>query len=134
MFPERLKELRKQRRLTQKEVGEKVGVSQTAVGFWEKGIKEPGVQTLYRIADLFGVSLDYLTGRSSERYYRKEWIGKDGKTYAAISIDNKNDPTPEEREAVEHAMANDAGEKSKLDDFPDYIRRMIQEELDKRSR
>lgn len=60
---DRLKELRKEKGMTQKEVAEKINISQSAYAFYETAKKEPKIETLKKIADLFKVSLDYLTGR-----------------------------------------------------------------------
>ena len=53
-------ELRKAFPLTQAELAEKLNYSDKAVSKWERGESAPDVITLKRIADLFGVSVDYL--------------------------------------------------------------------------
>lgn len=60
MFGENIKELRKERGMSQKELAEKVGVSQGAVFFWEKEINEPTAGYLIKLSKLFGVSVDEL--------------------------------------------------------------------------
>lgn len=55
-----LQTLRKQRKLTQAEVGESVHFSDKAVSRWEKGDSLPDVETLQKLAELFGVSAAYL--------------------------------------------------------------------------
>ena len=62
MFAERLKELRSARSLMQKDISRIFNVSMGAVGNWESGKRIPDVETLVRIADYFGVSVDYLIG------------------------------------------------------------------------
>ena len=62
-FGERLKELRKDKNLSQKELGIKFGFSQTGVAKWEKGIREPSLDDLIMVADFFMVTTDYLLGR-----------------------------------------------------------------------
>ena len=62
MFAERLKELRSARSLMQKDISRIFNVSMGAVGNWESGKRIPDVETLIRIADYFGVSVDYLIG------------------------------------------------------------------------
>lgn len=57
-----LSDLRKQNKLTQLEVAEKLNYSDKAVSKWEKGESLPGIEVLYRLSRLYGVSLDYLTG------------------------------------------------------------------------
>lgn len=74
MLKKNIKELRTENGLTQKELAEKIGVSQGAVYFWEKGINEPTAGYLINMAALFGVSVDELlsytvsgSGQMSER-------------------------------------------------------------------
>ena len=59
----RLKELRKQQKLTQQEVAEKLFISQHGYSNYEIEKTEPNIETLCKLADLFNVSLDYLVGR-----------------------------------------------------------------------
>ena len=62
-FHEKLKVLRKKQGLTQTELGEKVGVKQSAYGKWENEKTEPSLEKLIVLADFFEVSLDWLVGR-----------------------------------------------------------------------
>lgn len=59
----RLRELREEASLTQKQFAEKINNMQRNVSNWEKGINQPDLQTLITIADYFQVSLDELCGR-----------------------------------------------------------------------
>ena len=59
-FAQRLRELRKQKDLSQTELGERVGVHYTHIGRYERGVSRPGADTLKRLADALGVSGDYL--------------------------------------------------------------------------
>ena len=63
-FPERLKELRISKSLTQKEIADSVGIAPVAYQRYEYGTREPAYQKLIALADYFDVSLDYLTGRT----------------------------------------------------------------------
>ena len=65
-FPERLKELRVSRNLTQKEIADSVGMAPVAYQRYEYGTREPAYQKLIALADYFDVSLDYLVGRSDD--------------------------------------------------------------------
>ena len=62
MLPERLKSLRKEANLTQKEVAEKLGFDQKSYSFWENGKRNP--KNVQQIADFFNVSTDYLLGNT----------------------------------------------------------------------
>lgn len=63
-FAERLKELRKKKGLTQKELAEKLGVVQGSYGNWEKGKREPNIDKLIELAWELDSSLDYMLGQS----------------------------------------------------------------------
>ena len=64
-FSDRLRELRKDRDLTQQALADRLEISKSSVNMYERGEREPGIQTLEAIADLFGVDMDYLIGKSS---------------------------------------------------------------------
>lgn len=61
-FSERLKDLRKQARLTQVDVAERLGISQPAYASWERGVKKPTQENLVKIAQVLNVTVDYLVG------------------------------------------------------------------------
>ena len=65
IIAKRLTELRKQNQLTQLELAEKLNYSDKAVSKWEQGESMPGIEVLYKISKLYGVSLDYLVGEES---------------------------------------------------------------------
>ncbi|ADH59838.1 transcriptional regulator, XRE family [Thermoanaerobacter mathranii subsp. mathranii str. A3] len=64
MLGERIKELRKKKGVTQKELALYLGVSDRAVGYYESGQRTPPPDILQKIADFFNVSVDYLLGRT----------------------------------------------------------------------
>ncbi len=64
MNGERLKQLRKERQLTQTELGDKINVTKVSISGYENGNRSPDTDTLQRLADFFGVSTDYLLGRT----------------------------------------------------------------------
>lgn len=63
VFPQRLKEVRIKRGLTQTELGEKLGVKQNTFTNWENGKREPNFEIVIKLADLLEVSVDWLFGR-----------------------------------------------------------------------
>lgn len=63
-FPERLKELRRQRGWSQRELAQKIGMSSGTVAAWEVGRNEPNYDMLRKLADLLDTSVDYLIGLS----------------------------------------------------------------------
>lgn len=63
----KLKDLRKQRKLSQAELAEVIGVTQVTMGRYESGEREMPYQTLFQLADFFGVSIDELLGRENAK-------------------------------------------------------------------
>lgn len=58
----RLKEIRKAKRISQVKLGMDLSMSQNTISRYETGKREPSIEELKRIADYFGVSVDYLLG------------------------------------------------------------------------
>ena len=54
--------LRKERNISQTELGKAIGVSARAISYWEQGINEPKATYIAKLAEYFGVSSDYLLG------------------------------------------------------------------------
>ena len=73
MVSMRIRELRKQAKLSQEMMAEKIGVSRQAITKWETGLGVPDIENLVAIADLFKLSLDELMGRDIEH----ETLAKD---------------------------------------------------------
>lgn len=65
MFRNRLRALREGRDLTQADLGEVLRVSKQTISNYENGVSSPDQDMLLRIADYFGVSTDYLLGRTN---------------------------------------------------------------------
>ncbi len=65
-FPRVLSLLRKEKGISQKDAAKELGVSQALLSHYEKGIRECGLDFLIRAADFYGVSADYLLGRSAD--------------------------------------------------------------------
>lgn len=63
IFGERLKILRKENHLKQDDVAKILGCTQRKISYMEQGVTEPDLQTLIKLADYFGVSIDFLCGR-----------------------------------------------------------------------
>ena len=59
---DRIKELREEYKITQKQLSEILGVTRTAVSKWEAGENGPNSEILVKLADYFNVSTDYLLG------------------------------------------------------------------------
>ena len=87
MIGEKIKELRKNSKITQEQLGNAIGVSKMAISYFEKGKKSPGRESLKKIADYFGVTTDYLLGRSEDPELNEEEdkvVSEEGKNILAI--------------------------------------------------
>lgn len=65
-FGQILKELRTERGLSQRGLGEAIGFYNQTVSFWESGQREPDLDTLLILSKFFDISVDYLLG--NEKY------------------------------------------------------------------
>lgn len=65
LFGSRLRQLRKEDNLTQKELAAKLGLAFSTISMYERGIREPDFETTEAIADYFNVSMDFLLGKST---------------------------------------------------------------------
>ena len=75
LFAENLRRLRKHHKMTQEQLGEKLGYTEKAVSKWEGGSSIPPAETLICLSSIFGVSLDELFEESSTAQY---FLGIDG--------------------------------------------------------
>lgn len=64
-LPNTLKKLRTQRGLSQQAVADALGFSRSTLGNYEQGTRTPDLTTMSLFADFYGVTIDYLQGRSS---------------------------------------------------------------------
>lgn len=63
-FAERIRTLRVSRGMTQEALGNIIGVKYDSISIYERGKNYPEVRNLIVLADYFGVSIDYLVGRT----------------------------------------------------------------------
>jgi len=63
-FGKRLRQLRKEKGLTQAELAKLLSIGESTVSFYESGKRQPDYETLIRLAEVFNVSVDYLLGRT----------------------------------------------------------------------
>ncbi|MBC9808149.1 helix-turn-helix domain-containing protein [Carnobacterium maltaromaticum] len=85
MFGDKLKTLRKSKKLTQEQLANLLGVARTTYSSYEQGRRMPDADIQNKIAELFNVSLDYLHGRSNENKYFE--LNENEKTDIAIQAD-----------------------------------------------
>ena len=74
-FSQRLKQLRRDRHLTQAQVAKRIGVTAAMVSSYETDIRLPSYEVMVRLADLFGVTVDYLLCRQDNADERLTPIG-----------------------------------------------------------
>lgn len=111
-FPERLKALRLEANLTQKEVADKLGISRPAYTYWEKGEKVPTPDKLPMLANLFKVSTDYLLAHSDFRTVEEAELSEVEMLFRATSLDM----TDEEKAVFKQELLDFMKERQKLFD------------------
>ena len=62
-FAEILRQLRVANGFTQQSLAKKLGIHQSSVSYWERGLSRPEYENLILLADIFDVSLDEMLGR-----------------------------------------------------------------------
>lgn len=93
MINKNLKFLRLHQGFTQKQLAERLGLKQAAVGAYEEERSTPPLASLLDISKIFKVSLDVLVHQDLSRLPEKEWKLKSagrGKEVLAITVDNNN--------------------------------------------
>ncbi len=88
-----LKFLRAQLGLTQKQLAEKLGLKQAAVGAYEEERSTPPLASLLDISKIFKVNIDLLVNHDLSKIPEREWRGKGttrGKEVLAITVDSSN--------------------------------------------
>lgn len=110
MFTERLKSLRKEAGLTQKDVAEHLGIKQPTYAQWENGRTKPKGETLEKFANFFNVSTDYLLGNSDY----KTTIDQDIEEAIQRSVAYQGNPISEDdKQAISDFLKNYFNEKEK---------------------
>lgn len=66
-FGEQLRKLRKQKDLTQQELGDKIGTRRQIIANWEVGNSEPSLGDLVTLSHFFGVTIDFLIKGNDEK-------------------------------------------------------------------
>ena len=68
----RIKELRRKQKITQLKMAMDLNLNQNSISRYENGERQPDINELIRIADYFGVSIDYLMGRTDDTTFFKK--------------------------------------------------------------
>jgi transcriptional regulator with XRE-family HTH domain len=86
MYGERIRELRKEKNMTLKQLAEELDMPLTTLGNYEREERNPDFDTVSAIAGYFGVSMDYLIGRSDKRSFDEHVLNEDFKDMEELMI------------------------------------------------
>lgn len=91
----RLKELRKNKNITQLELAKHLNIAESTYCCYEKGINEPNIETLIKLANYYNVSVDYLIGHNfyNEIGYLTETQKSFVQAFLSLNKDNQLNAT-----------------------------------------
>lgn len=113
MLPQRLKALRKEAGLTQKEIAQQIQVGQNSYSNWENGNRKPTAEITSKLAHLFNVSTEYLLGKTDNKNPEDELSDVE-----ILYRRNSKNMTPEQKEIF----------KKELLEFMEIRRKAFEEE------
>ena len=111
-YARRIRELRKEKGLTQQDVADRLQVNKQTISGYERGVRRPDFEKLDELADLFDVSMAYLAGSQEDRgsYPRHQEpdlaLQTDDGSWILVEAAYKK-ATPEIREAVRRVLGID---------------------------
>ncbi len=114
MFKHKLRDLRRERKLTQDALAKLLNVGKTTICFLETGVREPSVEMLFKVAKVFGVTTDWLmeddsiTIKERPQVNTVTIIGRGG-TYTTIQL--KDDEINELKKIAQEMYDNDKKDK-----------------------
>ncbi|MDB1943713.1 helix-turn-helix transcriptional regulator [Clostridium tertium] len=108
MISNRLKELRQEKDLLQKDVATYLNISTSAYGFYEQGKRTPDSEMMKKLSEFFNVSLDYLLGKTDIRESADDILNGKEPTIALHS-DYQYDELPDEA-------------KKEIENFIEYVK------------
>lgn len=114
-FPNIFKRIRERSGLTQQQMADKLGISRSAIGMYEKGEREPNFETLELIADTFNVDMNFLLGKkpTTEVIPDTYYLDKEAREAAQFLYENPD-----------YKVLFDASRKVKKEDI-DFVKQMI---------
>ncbi len=95
-----LKKLRNELGISQRRLGEHIGVSQQSINKYENYEIEPDIQTLIQIADYFETSVDYLIGHTEIRHIIEPTHAFDLNEEEAVLVSNYRQLSKPERDSL----------------------------------
>lgn len=102
VFPERLRQLRAESNLTQRELARSLDISQQSINSWENGERKPKIEAITNIAEYFNVSPKYLIGETNNREIETIELEAEDKLFKATIKDL--DLTPEQKEEFKESV------------------------------
>lgn len=103
-FSERLRELRKSKGYTQEALAKTIGITPGAIGLYEQDRREPDNNTIITLAEVFGVSVDYLLGLDETPTSISHYNGQDNDItfddFTFAMYEETKDLTDEQKEAL----------------------------------
>lgn len=93
MFGARIREQRKLRGWTMKQLGQMLELAESTISGYENEIRKPDPDTLLKLADLFEVSVDYLLGRTDDAKDPRAKAGESGQTGASGGVELREPAT-----------------------------------------
>lgn len=112
----RINLLRKERDWTQKQLGDKLGLSKSVIGAYETEVRKPSFEVLESMSKLFNCSIDYIMGISN---VRNELVKDIDINLINIGLSKSKDLTEEQEKRI----------KEKLEDFAKFL---VSEEKNKK--
>lgn len=86
-FGQKLRDLRKQKNLTQKQLAEQIGVQNSVISFYEVGDRTPSPDILRKLASVLHVSVDYLMGIEKHESIDVSGLDEDDKKLVRLMVD-----------------------------------------------
>jgi len=94
---DKLKSLRKARRLTQSQVAERIGVTKAMISAYETAAKAPSLDVLLRLAGLYGVTVDFLVSVEAHKLIDVTGLDDDSAALVAALVEKlRSDHPPQE--------------------------------------
>ena len=119
MIGNRIKLLREEFNLKQEDLAKKIDVSPSAIGMYERDLREPNDELTLKLAEFFGVTTDYLLGKSNKRY--KEDLGYVQMLYTEVLNQYKEEFSELKLNASEQSIYNYIVSDFSLDKFNNKI-------------
>ncbi|MED0758306.1 helix-turn-helix transcriptional regulator [Aneurinibacillus thermoaerophilus] len=103
---QRIKQRRKERKMTQAQVAKELGIDNTTVSKWESDTYQPDAENLKKLANLLLTTTDYLTGRTNDPSPKES--DKKMNLFFYDGLEGYEDLSPEEQEAFREHMYEEA--------------------------